>query len=245
MDPVLSPLLNIPILWAIVIISLVISVLVTVIYKYTTDQNLMKRLKTEMKELQAEIKSLKDKPQEAMKVQQKAMETNMKYMMQSFKSTLFTIVPVILIFGWFNANLAFEPISPGEEFTVTALMGKDISGNVGLTVPEGVKIVGEAEKEIVDGVVTWTLSGEEEGDYVLEFRYNNEVEQKDLKIDSQRYAEAIEKYKSAFKTITINYEKVHPFGSFSIFGWNPGWLGTYIIFSIIFSMTLRKLLKVY
>ena len=40
-------------------------------------------------------------------------------------------------------------------------------------------------------------------------------------------------------------KKVKPLGNVSLFGWKPGWLGVYIIFSIIFSMVLRKLLKIH
>ena len=43
----------------------------------------------------------------------------------------------------------------------------------------------------------------------------------------------------------IKYEKFTPFGDFSLFGWKPGWLGTYIILSIILSFVIRKLLKVH
>lgn len=31
----------------------------------------------------------------------------------------------------------------------------------------------------------------------------------------------------------------------NLFGWQIGWLGTYIIFSLIFSLIMRKLLKVH
>ena len=31
----------------------------------------------------------------------------------------------------------------------------------------------------------------------------------------------------------------------NLFGWEIGWLGTYIIFSIMFSLVIRKIIKVY
>jgi uncharacterized membrane protein (DUF106 family) len=36
-----------------------------------------------------------------------------------------------------------------------------------------------------------------------------------------------------------------PLGAFSLLGWHPGWLGTYIILSLIISLLLRKVMKVY
>src|SRR3989344_3026667 len=76
-DFVFGPVLALPTFWAVLIMSLLISLIITLIYKYTTNQNLMKQLKDEIKELQKEAKELRDKPAEAMKVQKKMMETDM------------------------------------------------------------------------------------------------------------------------------------------------------------------------
>jgi uncharacterized membrane protein (DUF106 family) len=44
--------------------------------------------------------------------------------------------------------------------------------------------------------------------------------------------------------IKIIQRPLHPFGeNFSIFSWKPGWVATYIIFSLIISMLLRKILN--
>ena len=59
LNPIFSPLLNLPTLWAVILLSFLISLIITVVYKYTTNQNLMKQLKDEMKEFQREIKELK------------------------------------------------------------------------------------------------------------------------------------------------------------------------------------------
>src|SRR3989344_2060351 len=116
LNPVFAPLLNLPTLWAVILLSFLISLIITIIYKYTTDQNLMKSLKEEMKEMQKEMKELRNNPEKAMQVQKKVMKTNGKYMMQSLKSTLYSFLPIILIFGWMNAHLAYIPILPGQEF---------------------------------------------------------------------------------------------------------------------------------
>ena len=55
LNPIFFPLLSLPTLWAVIILSFLISLIITIIYKYTTDQNLMKQLKEEMKEFQKEM----------------------------------------------------------------------------------------------------------------------------------------------------------------------------------------------
>ena len=119
LNPIFSPLLNLPTLLAVIILSFLISLIITVVYKFTTDQNLMKQLKEEMKEFQKEIKELRKEPEKAMQVQKRSMQTNMKYMMHSMRSTLFSIIPIIIIFNWMNANFAYDPVLPGQDFTTS------------------------------------------------------------------------------------------------------------------------------
>lgn len=244
-DPVMRPLLNLHPLLAVGIVSLVVATIITFIYKFTTNQDLMKRLKDEMKEMQKEMKELREHPEEMMKVQKKAMQTNMKYMMQSFKSTLFTILPIIVIFAWMNANFAFEPILPGEQFQVTLDFAKNSIGSVSLSVPEGVDAVGDYNLEIINDKAIFTLKGKE-GKYIednsLKFEYGERVYFKDLIIsNNNEYAKKLEMIKNSnLRSITLgNRKKV----ILPVLNW--GWLGTYIIFSIVFSMLIRKWLKVY
>jgi len=44
------------------------------------------------------------------------------------------------------------------------------------------------------------------------------------------------------KALQINNQ---PLKAVNLFGWKIGWLGSYIIFSIIFSLVLRKILKLH
>ncbi len=87
-------------LWALVIIATILTFLVTIVYKYATDQTLMKGLKDETKSLQKQMKEHKDNPSKMMEIQKQAMEKNMKYMMHSFKPMIITFIPIIIIFGW-------------------------------------------------------------------------------------------------------------------------------------------------
>tara|TARA_Y100000310_G_scaffold342247_1_gene444596 strand:- start:14751 stop:15497 length:747 start_codon:yes stop_codon:yes gene_type:complete len=242
LDPIFSPLLNLPTLWAVIILSFLISLVITVVYKYTTNQDLMKRLKEEMKEFQREVKELKKEPDKAMAVQKRAMQTNMKYMMQSMKSTLYSILPIIIIFSWMSANFAYDPITAGKDFTTTVTFDKNVKGAIELSVPEGIIVDGSEIKEIKDGQVKWILNGEN-GEYLLEYIFDGEKYNKEVLISENKYKEPIKRVNDGVvKTIEIEHE---PKKLLNLFGWKIGWLGSYIIFSILFSIIIRKIIKVY
>jgi uncharacterized membrane protein (DUF106 family) len=242
LNPIFSPILNLPTLWAVIILAFLISLIITVIYKYATDQNLMKQLKEEMKAFQKQIKELRSHPEEAMKVQKKAMQTNMKYMMQSMKSTLYSFIPIILIFGWMNANLAFDPILPEQEFTMKVVFENDVAGEVEISVTDGIYVNGKTKKEIKDNEVKWLLSGER-GEYLIEFIFNGKKYNKEVLISEKQYKDPLKNIRdSSVKSIEIVYDKKI---LLNLFGWKIGWLGTYIIFAILFSIILRKIIKVY
>lgn len=101
-NPVLGPIMRLPEPFALLAISFLITLITTVIYKYTTDQELLKSIKLELKELKAEAKSFKEDPKKMMEINKKMMEKSMKQMTQSWKSMIITFVPVILIFGWLS-----------------------------------------------------------------------------------------------------------------------------------------------
>ena len=73
--------------------------------------------------------------------------------------------------------------------------------------------------------------------------YDKSLVKNSIKNEKIEYSSVLKKIKDdELNTITINNEKLK---IFNLFWWRLGWLGTYIIVSIITSMLLRKLLKVY
>lgn len=240
---IFAPLFSLPPLFAILILSFMISLLIILITKYTTDQALMKKLKEEIKEYQTQTKQLKNEPAKAMEVQKKAMESNMKYMMHSLKPTLITFIPIILIFGWMSSVFAYESIKPNQQFTVTAFFDANSNGNAEINAPETITLVSNKTQKIDSSKVSWSLKGQE-GEHLLEIIYNGEKQQKSVLItNAKRYIEPLKKTDGAIKSIQIDYKKliVLPIGFKDWFGW----LGTYILLSITFTILLRKIMKVY
>ncbi|MBD3304696.1 DUF106 domain-containing protein [Candidatus Woesearchaeota archaeon] len=250
LDPALNfifgPLLSLPAFWAILIMSFLISLIIVLIYKFATNQNLMKQLKDEIKTLQKQAKELKHEPEKAMAVQKKAMQTNMKYMMQSMKATLLTFIPIIIIFGWLQGHFAFMPILPDQDFTMTLDFEDGAKGNVSVSVPEGIEVIGDKSRTVEDSQVIFGFRGKK-GVYdspPVEFSFDDKEYEKEVIITSgKEYVEPVKRISDDnIESITTSNEKNVVM---NLFGWKLGWLGSYIIFALVFSLALRKLMKVY
>ena len=251
---ILGPVLTI------LFVSLIVSLLVTLIYKFTTDQKLMASIKKDVDRLRAEIKSAKD-PKEMGRINQELMDKSFSQMRASLKPMFITMIPALLVLGWMQANLAYSQIIPGEEFTISAHFESGASGEIELAVPEGLSLLSPAKQKVSSDFVSWKLKGSE-GRYDAEIRYGEEVYSTPVLISREwHYADPIlekrsgifsttnDKYPiakdSKLRSVMVNYSPVHPFGEISIFGWQPGWLSSYIVFSLVFSILLRSLLKVH
>ncbi len=245
-NPVLGWTLKLHPFFTILIISLVITLLITIVYKYTTNQKDMKQIKGDLKKYQKEMKETKDM-KKLQVVQKKALDLNMKYMMASFKSTIYTFIPIIIIFAWLNMHIAYFPITPNTDFSITAKFGEGAKGTINLTSIPDLEYLNGAAQEIIDGKAVWKLKGEA-GEYKIHVIYNTEEYDHKFLITEERKYEQPEKsiQDSKLKMLVIDNKRVHPFGeTFNLFGWHPGWLATYIFLSIALSSLFRKLFNVY
>jgi len=177
-----------------------------------------------------------------MAANKRMMEVNGKYMMASMKPTLLTFLPIILIFGWLQGHYSYEPLSPGQEFLVT-LSASGYLGDVTVSPVGGLLVVGDSTKTFVDGKTVFTFKGEA-GDYIVDFKTGNEtVSQKIVISGTRNYEGPVFPIKdSKITEVALGNKDLIVM---NLFGWQLGWLGTYIIFSIVFSLVLRKLLNVY
>ncbi len=246
LNPVLLPALEKSPFLGILIVSFVISLIIVLAYKYFTNQEAMKQIKEQQKGYQHRMKELRNSPEEAMKIQKEAMSKNFEYMKHSFKATFITIIPIIIIFGWMNSHLLYEPIYPGESYSVTAKFVSGLAGEAELLADKDTELLSPA-RQLINSDTTWTLKSSA-GEHFITIKAGGAEQSKKVLITKElRIEQPLSLYQhSDIEQIKINYKKLLPLGpAVSILGWQPGWLGIYIIFSIVFSLVLRKLLKVY
>ena len=101
LNPTVGEIINWNLTWGALLVFFTIAFITTLIQKYATDQETLRELKKEQKELQKDMNQYKDDPKKMMEFQKNLWPTTMKIMEVSMKSSLFTIIPFILLFRWF------------------------------------------------------------------------------------------------------------------------------------------------
>jgi uncharacterized membrane protein (DUF106 family) len=258
LDTIFWPFVTLPPVIAIMLLGALISICMVLIYKWMTDQKKMKRLKTEIKDYQTKMREVKDHPKKLMDLQKKAMESNMQYMMQSFRPTLITFIPIIIIFAWLNTHMGYYPLVQDQQFSIVAAFEDGTTGTIEMVdIPKDITLLNSEKQTIQDAKATWSATGKA-GDYTLSYSYMNQTAQHKIVITDgeRRYSKPmlLQKElglsKTKLKSMTVSNIKIKPFMDVPVINQIPwikdwGWLGTYILFSLIFSIVFRKLFKVY
>ena len=85
---------------SVIIVSVAITLIMTLVSKYLTNQDRMRELKDVQKACQIKLKENKDNAKKMAELQKQILECNMELMKHSMKPLLFTFIPLILLIGW-------------------------------------------------------------------------------------------------------------------------------------------------
>ena len=102
LDPTIGNLLDFNLFWGMTLVVFLITLLTTIIQKYGTDQESLKQIKDEQKLLQEEMKKHRDNPEKLREINKKSLEFFPKTMDLTMKPLIYTAVPFVLFFRWFN-----------------------------------------------------------------------------------------------------------------------------------------------
>jgi len=249
-DPIFNWLLNFHPFIATLIISIIFGAITTLVYKFASNQKKIKELKDKQKSLQKKIKTIpKTEPEKIMKLNSEMMKISGPLMKETFKPTMWTLIPSLLILTWMAANLAYASISPGSMFSITAEFNEGVTGNITMIIePEqGVEYI-NSETQIINNnsIAVWNLKAIKSGEYNLLFKFHElEINKELLITEKWDYIEPkLFVKQQGLKSIVVNHNKIKPFQGVPIIG-GLNWLWSYIILTMIFTTVLRKLMKIY
>jgi uncharacterized membrane protein (DUF106 family) len=239
LNPVLYPLVNIDPLVALLVLSFVVALCNKLAYWKFTDQSLIREYKAQLKKFQEQLKKAKDDTKKMLEIQSKMMDINMQLMSQQFKPLLITMLPVIIIFGWMSLHLAYDPLQPGEPFVtqIELAQAKQISAY-----SQTAELI--SDRNLIGEKVqfSWNAS---KGNHTLVYSVSDGTRVHNVShvvlVDSVDYLNPLQFVSdSDVKAIRVhNPSKV----VFSVFGLDFTWFWSYVLFSIIFSLAIHRLMK--
>ena len=92
-------------LTTVTIVAIMVTLMITVVNKFTIDQNVIREIKKDIKKYQKEMKSNKGDIDKMKEIQPKMMELSMKQMKMSFKPMIYYFLPLILVFSWLKKTM--------------------------------------------------------------------------------------------------------------------------------------------
>jgi len=101
LDPTAGALLTWNLTAGMLIIVLVITIITTLIQKYTTDQKALRELRAEQKLLQEEMKKYQNHPEKIAELSKKQFAIFPKTFKLTSRGVLFTGIPFVLFYRWF------------------------------------------------------------------------------------------------------------------------------------------------
>lgn len=110
LDPSAGKLLDWNVDLGMLIFAAIISLVITLAQKYLTDQQTLRDIKKEQKILQEEMKKYKDHPEKLLELQKKQLEFIPRTFDITMRPAIYTSVPIILFFRWFNDYFAANPV---------------------------------------------------------------------------------------------------------------------------------------
>ena len=101
LDPTTGKLIEWNVYIGMFVIVFFANLLTTIVQKYGTDQESLRKIKKEQKEIQEEMKKFKDNPSKLMELNKKQLENIPRTFELTLRPLLYTAIPFILLIRWF------------------------------------------------------------------------------------------------------------------------------------------------
>ena len=164
-DVVCAPFKHLHPLWGLLALSVVTGVIMLLIFRLTSNQKGIQKVKNRIKAHFFEIRLFNDDLGLMLEAQKNILKANFTYMKYSLKPMLFLIVPVVLIMIQLSVRFDRHALNVGES-AIVKLAFKDSASfeeNVMLKVPEGVEIETPPLRMLEEKEIDWRIKAERRG----------------------------------------------------------------------------------
>jgi len=245
-----------------VIVSFLTGLLMLVIFRYTSNQAGIKKVKNKIKAHLLELRLYKDSLGLSMKAQGNILLANLKYITHSFKPLLVMIVPVILILIQMNFWFGYESLKPGEQTLLKVKLEEGYNPiQTNLVLEPAPEIVIETPPLRIEeyNEVNWRISSRKSGIHHVDVVVAGRKISKTIATDTKPLSKLSPiKHRKKFvdelfypveapiaKDFPVkSIEVLYPAKRLNFLGFDIHWLIAYFALSIIFGFAFKGIFKV-
>jgi len=247
---------------AMIVVSFLTGLLMLFIFRHTSNQEGIRRIKNKIKAHLLELRLYKDSLAQQLTSQRKILSANFKYFSYALKPMLVMIIPVMLILIQLNLWFGSRSLDIGDEALVKVKLMEGtnpLQTDIRLEVPPGIAVETPPLRIEDEREIDWRLRATEKGVYNILFRYQDETFTKSVAVGQNRLSKiaALKPGKGLLEQAFNPGEKplpknapiesaeiTYPGQRMNLFGWRIHWLIAYFGLSIVFGFAFRGVIKV-
>jgi hypothetical protein len=261
-DGLLAPFAAWPPIVSLVLVSLLVSILMLVVFKRTSDQAALAAVKRKIHAGLFEIRLFNDDLRAILRAQGEILRHNLTYLRLSLWPMLFVLPPLVLVIAQLQFHYGYEGLRPGQRALVQVDLAPRADGGARpaatLDVPDGLRAETEAVWIEAESQLLWRLVAEREGDYELGLDVAGARLTKTVRVTPKTVRLSPERVDPGFlsqllypaepplpsggpvRAVHLSY----PGREVSVLGYGMHWMIPFFVLSIAFAFALRGLFKV-
>jgi len=245
-----------------IVVSLLTGLLMLLIYRFTSNQTGIKKVKNKIKAHLLEIRLYKDSLSLSLKAQGKILLANLKYIGLNFRPLLVMIIPVLLILIQLNFWFGYQPLEPDRPALLKVKLNEGLNPmqtDIGLELPDALAAETPALRIEEEREVDWRISPKAKGRHNIHINLGGRKVAKIIVTDMQRLSKIspIRHNRSFLNNLLYPVEKpipkdipvtsieiAYPAKYLNLFGLNVHWIIAFFILSIVFGFAFKGVFKV-
>jgi hypothetical protein len=261
-DLLLAPFAAGPPIVSLVLVSLLVSVLMLVVFKRTSDQAALAAVKRKIHAGLFEIRLFNDDLRAILRAQGEILRHNLTYLRLSLWPMVFLLPPLVLVIAQLQFHYGYEGLRPGQKTLLEVDLDPVAAGatrpQATLEVPAGLRAETEAAWIPAESQLFWRLVAEREGDYEIGLDVAGAHVTKTVRVTPRTVRLSPVRVDSGFlsqllypaepplpadspvRAVHLSY----PGREVSVLGYRMHWMIPFFVLSIVFAFALRGLFKV-
>jgi hypothetical protein len=261
-DLLLAPFAAGPPIVSLVLVSLLVSVLMLVVFKRTSDQAALAAVKRKIHAGLFEIRLFNDDLRAILRAQGEILRHNLTYLRLSLWPMVFLLPPLVLVIAQLQFHYGYEGLRPWQKTLLEVDLDPVAAGatrpQATLEVPAGLRAETEAAWIPAESQLFWRLVAEREGDYEIGLDVAGAHVTKTVRVTPRTVRLSPVRVDSGFlsqllypaepplpadspvRAVHLSY----PGREVSVLGYRMHWMIPFFVLSIVFAFALRGLFKV-